>query len=95
MATVAHTLSPPDMVGRDADQKAISNSPNQVNGTTTGPRILNAPSKYRHIAAVHSRVCSSCLSRDAESTPSFIGFRNLMVIVLSTYIVTFYVRRRQ
>ncbi|KAK2744668.1 hypothetical protein FQN55_006587 [Onygenales sp. PD_40] len=39
-------------------------------------------SKYRHVAAYHSRVRTSCLSRDSEVSPSFFGFRNLMVIVL-------------
>lgn len=39
-------------------------------------------SKYRHVAAYHSNVRSSSLSPDAERTPSFVGFRNLMVIVL-------------
>jgi diacylglycerol O-acyltransferase-1 len=39
--------------------------------------------KYRHIAAVHSKPRTSCLSHDSEVAPSFLGFRNLMVIVLS------------
>ncbi|EGD93545.1 hypothetical protein TESG_01089 [Trichophyton tonsurans CBS 112818] len=39
-------------------------------------------SKYRHVAAYHSEVKPSCLSRETEKTPSFLGFRNLMVIVL-------------
>ncbi|CAF9913553.1 MAG: hypothetical protein HETSPECPRED_001594 [Heterodermia speciosa] len=38
--------------------------------------------KYRHVAAVHSRSRTSCLSSDSDTTPSFLGFRNLMVIVL-------------
>jgi len=38
--------------------------------------------KYRHIAAVHSKPRTSCLSHDSEIAPSFLGFRNLMVIVL-------------
>lgn len=42
--------------------------------------------KYRHIAAVHSRPKTSCLSHDSDAAPSFLGFRNLMVIVLSKYI---------
>jgi diacylglycerol O-acyltransferase-1 len=39
--------------------------------------------KYRHIAAVHSTPRASCLSHDSDAAPSFLGFRNLMVIVLS------------
>lgn len=42
-----------------------------------------APAKYRHIAAVHSAQRASCLSHDSEVLPSFLGFRNLMVIVIS------------
>jgi len=38
--------------------------------------------KYRHVAAVHSESKPSCLSHDTTETPSFLGFRNLMVIVL-------------
>lgn len=39
-------------------------------------------SKYRHVAAVHAEARTSCLSHDSEHSPSFLGFRNLMVIVL-------------
>ncbi|KAF6838056.1 MBOAT family protein [Colletotrichum plurivorum] len=38
--------------------------------------------KYRHVAAVHRNSRPSTLSHDSNSTPSFLGFRNLMVIVL-------------
>ncbi|KAI1115988.1 diacylglycerol O-acyltransferase [Nemania sp. NC0429] len=38
--------------------------------------------KYRHVAAVHSRARPSTLSHDTQASPSFVGFRNLMVIVL-------------
>lgn len=38
--------------------------------------------KYRHVAAVHSKERTACLSHDSTVTPSFLGFRNLMVIVL-------------
>ena len=39
-------------------------------------------SKYRHVAALHSKAQSSCLSHEAAETPSFIGFRNLMVLTI-------------
>ncbi|EXJ95373.1 diacylglycerol O-acyltransferase [Capronia coronata CBS 617.96] len=45
----------------------------------SGPRIR---SKYRHVAALHSKVQPSCLSHEASETPSFIGFRNLMVLTI-------------
>lgn len=53
------------------------------NGTHHG--VLSLPLKekpYRHVFAVHSRPKTSCLSHDSKETPSFLGFRNLMVIML-------------
>jgi diacylglycerol O-acyltransferase 1 len=41
--------------------------------------------KYRHVAAVHSMPRTSVLSHDSETSASFLGFRNLMVIVLSKF----------
>ncbi|KAK3375028.1 MBOAT, membrane-bound O-acyltransferase family-domain-containing protein [Podospora didyma] len=38
--------------------------------------------KYRHVEAIHSESHPSCLSHDTTESPSFLGFRNLMVIVL-------------
>lgn len=63
------------------------------NGKTTTPQTTEilrtyAKKKYRHVAAVHSRPRTSCLSHDSESSPSFLGFRNLMVIVLSMFSCT-------
>ncbi|KJZ72911.1 hypothetical protein HIM_07674 [Hirsutella minnesotensis 3608] len=52
------------------------------NGATVD-RVKTSPEKkYRHVAAVHSKIRPSCLSHDSTASPSFIGFRNLMVIVL-------------
>jgi hypothetical protein len=48
------------------------------------PQVTAAKEKYRHISAYHSQIQHSCLSRDSGVTPSFIGFRNLMVIVLGS-----------
>lgn len=59
---------------------------NQVDAVASDP--APAPigkkrhSKYRHVAAYHAQLRHSSLSRDAEVTPSFLGFRNLMVLVL-------------
>ncbi|KAK2608789.1 hypothetical protein QQS21_002646 [Conoideocrella luteorostrata] len=50
---------------------------------TTVEKLRTSPQqKYRHVAAVHSKSRPSCLSHDSDAAPSFIGFRNLMVIVL-------------
>ncbi|KAF2477603.1 uncharacterized protein BDR25DRAFT_299489 [Lindgomyces ingoldianus] len=56
------------------------------NGESTQPvpssRKQMRDSKYRHVFATHSVGRNSCLSQDAEKTPNFVGFRNLMVLVL-------------
>lgn len=52
------------------------------------PKSVDGPSdrnRYRHIAAVHSRSRTSYLSHDSKVTPSFLGFRNLMVIMLGMF----------
>ncbi|KAF2106935.1 MBOAT, membrane-bound O-acyltransferase family-domain-containing protein [Lophiotrema nucula] len=59
----------------------------RYNGTATEP-VVNSTTqriretKYRHVFATHSQQRTSCLSADAEKTPSFVGFRNLMILVL-------------
>ncbi|KAJ4983212.1 MBOAT family protein [Stagonosporopsis vannaccii] len=39
-------------------------------------------SKYRHVFATHAEARTTCLSHESTDTPSFVGFRNLMVLVL-------------
>ncbi|KAI1337910.1 diacylglycerol O-acyltransferase [Xylariaceae sp. FL0016] len=54
-------------------------------GVTSRVKVDGKPflvRRYRHVAAVHSKACPSTLSHDTKESPSFIGFRNLMVIVL-------------
>jgi hypothetical protein len=52
---------------------------------STGAAKGNRRSKYRHVAAYHSQLRHSSLSRETSVVPSFLGFRNLMVIVLGRY----------
>lgn len=54
----------------------------QANGSAHR-RTRSKDSKYRHVFATHSEARTACLSHDAEDTPSFVGFRNLMILVLS------------
>ena len=58
-----------------------SRIPQNANGHL---RRNSQPPKYLHVAAVHSKQRTSCLSHDSAASPSFLGFRNLMVIVLSS-----------
>lgn len=41
--------------------------------------------KYKHVFAIHSQPKTSCLSHESVEAPSFLGFRNLMVLVLSGF----------
>lgn len=59
--------------------KSVS-PPQSVSSTSSEKKRT---SKYRHVAAYHSSLRTSPLSTDSPVNPSFIGFRNLMVIVLS------------
>ncbi|MCJ1230614.1 hypothetical protein MMC12_007288 [Toensbergia leucococca] len=49
---------------------------------SSAPRKQN---KYRHITAWHKISRHSCLSEDSAASPSFLGFRNLLVLVLKQY----------
>ena len=63
---------------------AVEKSPPSA-ANKDGPKSANKPvkrSKYRHVEAYHSKLRHSSLSRDSGATTSFLGFRNLMVIVL-------------
>jgi diacylglycerol O-acyltransferase 1 len=41
-----------------------------------------AARKYNHVFAVHHRSIASPLSQDAKIIPSFVGFKNLMALML-------------
>ena len=57
------------------------------NGSPSSSTIEKAARyRYRHLVLVHKGHRTSCLSHDSENSPSFLGFRNLMVIVLSKQI---------
>lgn len=46
----------------------------------------SAPSKrFNHVFAIHKESKASPLSQDATETPSFFGFKNLMVLMLCEY----------
>ena len=69
-------------VGSLHDESNAS-KPIEVNGDIQFPKSSKSPSpKYLHVNAVHSKNRASCLSHDTHASPSFLGFRNLMVLVL-------------
>ncbi len=92
MAAVTTTLSSPDIMfhvpsaARTKDS-VMPDTSNLSNGYTISFSMKEStPLKLCHVAAVHSKNRTSCLSHDSAETPSFLGFRNLMVIVLSAYL---------
>ena len=53
------------------------------NGTRQEDKLkTQIRSKYRHVAALHQDTRPSCLSHESKETPSFLGFRNLMVLTI-------------
>ena len=74
---------------------AISTDNDAIDGRLGRPLLQDATSrplqecvkgdiqqKYKHTHIVHAKEKTSCLSRDSETAPSFLGFRNLMVLML-------------
>jgi diacylglycerol O-acyltransferase-1 len=75
--TPTTTTPPPDTLANGS-----ANSPDALSANATDELRRAFRNKYRHVQAVHSQSKPSCLSHDTTETPSFLGFRNLMVIVL-------------
>lgn len=70
---------------RAPNVEANGNALTQTNGSTH-KRARSKDSKYRHVFATHSESRTTCLSHESKDMPSFVGFRNLMILVLSTYL---------
>ncbi len=68
--------------GNYANGHIVQTMTEEVKATEHSPKKVRIKRKYRHVAAIHAEPKASCLSHDAEVTPSFVGFRNLMVLVL-------------
>ncbi|KAF4999442.1 hypothetical protein FGRMN_2464 [Fusarium graminum] len=84
-ATSTETSNGSASVFRRNAHDVTRNEPQNRTSTTATTGTPNKPGqKYRHVAAVHKQTRPSCLSHDSDAAPSFIGFRNLMVIVLGT-----------
>ncbi|KAI4870780.1 MBOAT, membrane-bound O-acyltransferase family-domain-containing protein [Hypoxylon rubiginosum] len=64
------------------ESKAPTSTATASNGNGHREKKSFAIKKYRHVTAVHSQSRPSTLSHDGTAPPSFLGFRNLMVIVL-------------
>src|SRR5665213_2749466 len=89
MSSTVHTAVTTGADIASALAKHTNGVAKEVTGVKGAPATPNAPvpqrkprSKYKHIAALHSKSRPSCLSHETEALPSFLGFRNLMVIAL-------------
>jgi diacylglycerol O-acyltransferase-1 len=75
---------------------ALSTALGKTNGALVGTEDISVPhtstqseknkakskKKYKHVEALHSMARPSYLSHDSIKSPSFIGFRNLLVLVV-------------
>lgn len=81
-------ITNPEKQYTDASPNSNGSAHTQTNGHTNGApngaASLPTGTKYNHVVAVHRKVRASCLSQDAEKPPSFVGIRNLMILVLRT-----------
>lgn len=68
--------------GNYANGDVVQTTTEEVKTPAEAPKKVRIHHKYRHVAAIHSKPKTSCLSHDSEISLSFVGFRNLMVIVL-------------
>ncbi|KAK0753198.1 MBOAT family protein [Schizothecium vesticola] len=70
--------------GPTANDDALNHTQQQEKDAAKATEALRKSfrQKYRHVEAIHSQSKPSCLSHDTTESPSFLGFRNLMVIML-------------
>lgn len=79
---VTSSVAPKSKAVQRATTSTVSNDGSMH--TSVASRIKEQK-KYRHVAAVHHKARTSCLSHDSEATPSFVGARNLMAMVLGIF----------
>lgn len=83
MATMVNTATSSALEAPHVNPSAMPS----YNGKTTEQMVNTSPkkkqkTKYRHVFATHSQSRQSCLTYGAPQSPSFVGFRNLMILVL-------------
>lgn len=82
-ATTTATSKDDSSLQRRSSNGALRHAAPSTASRTEGlKRKTTRRSKYRHVEAYHSELRHSSLSRDSGTTTNFLGFRNLMVIVL-------------
>ncbi|KAI5864499.1 MBOAT, membrane-bound O-acyltransferase family-domain-containing protein [Durotheca rogersii] len=81
-ATTTSLEAPASATSASTSLRRAENAKETPDTREAGEKKASAVRKYRHLTAVHSESRPSTLSHDARAPPSFLGFRNLMVIVL-------------
>jgi diacylglycerol O-acyltransferase-1 len=82
MATLVDTAT---TTATEISVGAASRKMQRSNGQTRTEKSERPPDrKFNHVFAIHKRSKASPLGKDADSTPSFFGFKNLMALMLST-----------
>ncbi|KAF2025372.1 hypothetical protein EK21DRAFT_103976 [Setomelanomma holmii] len=66
---------------KPSEPNANGNGTSSTSSTSSKTR-RSRDTKYRHVFATHSLQRTSCLDQDSGGSPSFVGFRNLMILVL-------------
>ncbi|RMZ81622.1 hypothetical protein DV737_g2441, partial [Chaetothyriales sp. CBS 132003] len=88
MATNVHTIvaEAQDVISTDLSASKAPPVPSAPikDAATPGPaaKKRSVRSKYRHVFAFHAKSRPSCLSHESPEAPSFLGFRNLMVLTV-------------
>jgi len=85
--SIATTMTTPheNPANGDLESITINGGPAQSLNYEASSKKPSKPSsslEYKHTFAVHTTERTSCLSHDAKDAPSFVGFRNLMALVL-------------
>jgi len=80
LVTQAANTAATDNVEREKTQQG---SIGHMNGNAVTPKPGKFRSKYKHVEAPHNTSRPSVLSHDSKEVPSFLGFRNLMVLTIS------------
>lgn len=72
-----------NVVSKDIAALSTQTSTSSNSGSQSTSKPPKFRSKYRHVEALHKTSRPSVLSHDSEQAPSFLGFRNLMVLTIS------------
>jgi hypothetical protein len=83
MATLVDTATATGTENHVGPSRKTYRSNGQQLSKKTGTSGKPPRRKFNHVFAIHKRAKASPLGKDADFTPSFFGFKNLMALMLS------------